>query len=63
MSPAQIAQLAIILAPLVKDLAVEGSKLIATFRTDLTQDDLNKALDLSKSASWPELTFGLHGAT
>ncbi len=63
MSPAQIAQLAIILAPLVKDLVVEGGKLIATFRDDLSQDDLNKALELSKSASWPELTFGLHGAT
>lgn len=63
MSPAQIAQLAIILAPLVKDLVVEGSKLIATFRDDLSQDDLNKALELSKSTTWPELTFGLHGAT
>ena len=58
MSPAQIAQLAIILAPLVKDLAVEGSKLIATFRSDLTQEDLDKALELSKSATWPVLTFG-----
>ena len=63
MSPAQIAQLAIILAPLVQDLVVEGTKLVATFKSDLTQEDLNKALELSKSATWPELTFGLHGAT
>lgn len=57
MNAAQIAQLAIILAPIVKDIAVEGNKIIATYRENLTQDDLNKALELSKSA-WPELDFG-----
>jgi len=61
MSPAAIAQLAIILAPLVKDLVVEGSKLAATFKEDISQDDLNKALELSKSSSWPDLTFGRQG--
>lgn len=59
MSPAAIAQLAILLAPLVKDLTVEGSKLIATYRDNLTQEELNKALELSRSATWPDLTFGL----
>ncbi|MDA8428922.1 MAG: hypothetical protein M0T70_06665 [Geobacteraceae bacterium] len=58
MNAAQLAQLAIILAPIVKDIAVEGSKIIATFRDNLSQEDLNKALELSKSAAWPELTFG-----
>jgi hypothetical protein len=61
MSPAAIAQLAIILAPLVKDLVVEGSKLAATFKEDISRDDLNKALELSKSSSWPDLTFGQQG--
>lgn len=53
-----MAQLAVILAPLAKEVIVEGGKIIATFRDDLTQDDLNKALDLSKSTSWPDLSFG-----
>lgn len=57
MSPETIARLAIILAPLVENIAVEGGKMIATFRANLTQDDLNKALELSKSATWPELDF------
>lgn len=57
MSAAQIAQLAIILAPIVKDLAVEGGRIVATFRSDLSQTDLDKALELSKSATWPELDF------
>ena len=57
MNAAQIAQLAIILAPLVKDIAVEGSKIIATYRDNISQDELNTALGLSRSASWPELDF------
>lgn len=57
MSPLMIAQLAVILAPLARDIVVEGGKLIATFRDDISQEDLNKALELSKSSAWPELTF------
>ena len=57
MSAAAIAQLIIILAPLVKDVVVEGTKVAATFRDNLTQDEINKALELSKAASWPELSF------
>lgn len=58
MNPAQIAQLAIILAPIAKDIVVEGSKIVATYREDLTQDQINHALELSKSATWPALDFG-----
>lgn len=58
MNAAAIAQLAIILAPIVKDIAVEGGKIIATYRDNLTQEDLNQALELSKSAAWPALDFG-----
>ncbi len=57
MSPAVIAQLIIMLAPLLKDAVIEGGKLITTFREDITQEDLNKALELSKSAAWPDLAF------
>lgn len=57
MSAAAIAQLFIILAPLVKDVWVEGSKIAATFRDDLSQDDINKALEAARSNTWPELTF------
>jgi hypothetical protein len=61
LNPLVIAQLAVILAPLANNLVIEGGKMIASFRTDLTQDDLNKALELAKSASWPELDFGQKG--
>lgn len=57
MSGAEIAQLAIILAPIAKDIAVEGSKLFATFREDMTEEQMTKSLELSKSASWPALDF------
>lgn len=57
MNAAQIAQLAIILAPLLKDLAVEGNKIIATYREDVTQEQINRSLELSKSVTWPELPF------
>lgn len=63
LTAAQIAQLAIILAPLAKDLAIEGGKIIATYRDNLTQDDINQALELSKSATWPALDFGLEPRT
>ena len=58
MSPALIAQLLIVLAPLIKDAVVEGGKLVTTFREDITQEDLNKALEAAKSSTWPELDFG-----
>jgi hypothetical protein len=57
MTAQQIAQLAIILAPIMQDLAVEGSKVIVTMREDITQDRLNQALELAKSANWPQLDF------
>ena len=61
MNAAQIAQLAIILAPIVKDIAVEGGKVIATMRDNITADDLNTALENSKSATWPALDFQAEG--
>jgi len=63
MNPAMIAQLAIILAPIAKDIAVEGGKIIANFRDNLSQADLDKALELSRSTTWPALTFGLDDGT
>ncbi|MDD5106059.1 MAG: hypothetical protein PHC49_10630 [Desulfuromonadaceae bacterium] len=57
MNAAQIAQLAIILAPIAKDIIVEGNKIITTYRENLTQEQINKSLELSKSATWPELDF------
>ena len=57
MSGAQIAQLAIVLAPLMQNLAIEGGKIIATYRDNVTQEDLNSAIQLSKGATWPEFDF------
>lgn len=57
MNAAETAQLAVILAPLVQELVIEGNKMVVTMREKITQEDLNKALDLSKSATWPELDF------
>lgn len=58
MNPAQIAQLAIILAPIAQEIIVEGGKIVATYRADLSQKQINDALELSKSATWPVLDFG-----
>lgn len=57
MTPGAIAQLLIILAPLLKEGIVEGGKLITTFRDDLSSDELRTALQASCSATWPELNF------
>jgi hypothetical protein len=58
MSPGTIAQLLIILAPILKEGVVEGERLVATFRDDLNADQLRTALMTSLSATWPELNFG-----
>lgn len=58
MTPAEIAQLAIILAPIAQEIIVEGGKIVATYRENLTQDQINHSLELSKSATWPVLDFG-----
>lgn len=57
MTPLAIAQFLITIAPLVQSAVVEGGKVIATFKDNLSQEDLAKALELSKSANWPELSF------
>lgn len=61
MTPAQIAQLAIILAPIAQSIAVKGQEIVATYRSDLKQEDINRSLELSKSANWPELDFAQDG--
>lgn len=58
-TPAQFAQLAIVLAPIAKEVVHEGGKIVATYRSDMTQDHINQSLELSKSATWPALDFGL----
>lgn len=57
MTPGAMAQLLIILAPLLKEGMIEGGKLITTFRTDLSSEELRTALQASCSATWPELDF------
>ncbi len=63
MNAAQIAQLAIILAPIAEQIIVEGDKIITTYRSNMQQSDIDKALELSRSANWPQLTFGLDDGT
>jgi hypothetical protein len=58
MTAFEIAQLAIVLAPIAQTLTIEGKQIIATYKENLTQEQIDKALDLSKSANWPKLTFG-----
>lgn len=57
MNAAEISQLAIILAPIARDIAVEGGKIVASFREDINQEHINQSLELSRSANWPVLTF------
>lgn len=59
MTPLQFAQLAVILAPVVKEIWMEGEKVYASFKENISQEDLNKALEASKSAGWPALDFGI----
>jgi len=54
---AEIATLAQILAPIAKEIIVEGIKITATFKADLTEEQMLQSLELSKSASWPQLDF------
>lgn len=63
MSPVAFAQLAIILAPIAKEIVIEGNKVITTYRDNLSQADIARALELAKSASWPQLNFGLDDGT
>ena len=57
MNPLLIAQIAAIAAPIIKELIVEGQKLIMTFKDDVTQEQINQVLEASKSVTWPELSF------
>lgn len=63
MSGAELAQLAIILAPIAQEIYTEGSKMIITYKGKLEQADIDKSLELSRSATWPELGFGLDQAS
>lgn len=60
MTAAAIAQLAIILAPVAQDIFVEGEKIVVTYKQKLDQQEIDKSLELSRSASWPQLDFGLN---
>lgn len=62
MTAADIATLTQILAPIAREIIVEGIKITATFKEDLTEEQMLKSLELSKSANWPELTFKPEGA-
>jgi hypothetical protein len=53
----EIARLAIIVAPLVQELVIDGVKIAMTFKQKMTDEDMTKALELSKSANWPKLAF------
>lgn len=57
MNGAEIATLAQVLAPIVKDLVIEGVKITATFKQDMTTAQMQQSLELSTSANWPQLTF------
>jgi hypothetical protein len=59
MSGAELAQLAIILAPIAQEIYTEGSKMIITYKQKLDQSEIDKSLELSRSANWPQLDFGL----
>jgi hypothetical protein len=61
MTAAEIAQLAIILAPLAQKIYHDGKQLIVEYKAEHTAEDLEKSLELSKSATWPKLSFAPAG--
>ncbi len=62
MNAAEIATLAQILAPIAKEVIVEGIKITAVMKEEMTEEQMLQSLELSKSANWPELTFKPEGA-
>lgn len=56
MNPATL-QLIIAMLPVAERLVIEGGKIVATLRADLTADEMIAALEASKSANWPKLDF------
>lgn len=57
MTAREIAQLAIVLAPVAKEIIIEGGKLVAAFKDQLSPEDMTAALELSKSDHWPKIDF------
>ena len=58
MTGAMIAELILTLGPVVSQIVLDGTKIVATMRSDMTVDEMIAALQASKSANWPKLTFG-----
>lgn len=54
----QTAQLIAILAPVVSQLIIDGTKIILELRRDTTREELAAVIDAARSATWPELDFG-----
>lgn len=58
MTGAEIATLIQVVAPIAERVIVKGLEVTTIIKADVTQDQLQQSLELSKSANWPKLTFG-----
>lgn len=58
MNGQEIAALIQVLAPIATEVIIDGAKVVATIRADMSIAQLQQSLELSKSANWPKLTFG-----
>jgi hypothetical protein len=56
MTPATM-QLVAALIPVAEEVIIRGASVIATFRADITADQLAETLQQSKSATWPTIDF------
>lgn len=54
----QTAQLIAILAPVVSQVVIDGTKIILEMRRDTTREELAAVIESVRSATWPELDFG-----
>lgn len=58
MTTEEIIKIAAALGPLTTQIIIAGTKITATFKEDITSEELLKALQEAKSANWPNLDFG-----
>lgn len=54
----QTAQLIAILAPVISQMVIDGTKIILEMRRDTTREELAAVIESARSATWPELDFG-----
>lgn len=54
---AETLQLVAALIPVAEEVIIRGTSVVATFKANITTDQLAESLQKSKSANWPKFDF------